>query len=118
MAATSVCVPGRAIAPSPGDSARPAGRPGPGFYQVTALPWALVCVGFCVPVKPAPGSVELLQSSFLGPQSQMLLGLIFQVPGPWAGYPDGLRSLTPMEEALCYGYSPVCGSPSWGGYGV
>lgn len=57
--------------------------------------------------------MELLQLSPSGLQSQILWGLIFLVPDPWAGEPDvGLRTLTPVGEPLQCNYSPVCGSPT------
>ena len=107
VSATSVCVPtvSHSHPPpctSPGDSPRPAGRPDPGSYPVTAF--ALVpgtCEISCVPFKNEvsvfPSPVGLPKLSPSGLQSQMLWGLAFLVQDPRAGEPDvGLRTLTPV----------------------
>jgi len=100
---------------SPWDSASPAGRSGPGSYQITPFAVSLgVCEFLCVPFKNegciSPSSVGLLQLSPTGLQSQMLWRLWY-----WTGPGEldvGLRTPTPMEESLWYNYSPVGGSPT------
>ena len=63
-----------------GDPPRHIGRSGPGFYEVTALPWVPVNKKPCapsksgVPVSLSPG--ELLHSNPASFETQMLLGLL------------------------------------------
>ena len=88
---------------SPGDSASPAGKSGPGSYQITPFAVSLgVCEFLCVPFKNegciSPSSVRLLQLSPTGLQSQVLWRLWY-----WTG--DGeldvrLRTPTPMGVSV------------------
>ena len=118
--------PGQARAASPGDSPRPAGRSGPRFYQITALPCVLLRVGFCVPVKSgvsvSPRPVQLLQllpPPRSGPSKPNALETYIHRAGPRAGEPDvGLRTLTPVGESLQYNYSPVYGLSIWEVWGL
>ena len=78
---------------SPKDSPRPAGRSGPGTYQITAFALGRrACEILCAPFKSevliSPNLVGLLQSSPAGLQGQMLWGLVFPVLDP------RLRNLT------------------------
>ena len=97
---------------SPGDPPRPAGRSGPGSYEVTAFSLGLdVHKTFCPPSKSgvsvSPSPVEFLRSSPAGLLSQMLWGLLL-MPAPKAEMPDvGLRTLTPVGDPN--NYFPVCG---------
>ena len=103
---------------SPGDSSRPAGRSGPGSYQITAFALGprvheILCAPFKSEVSYFPSPVGLLQLSPAGFQSQMLWGLILLVLDLQTGEPDvGLRTLTAVGEPLQYNYSPgVCCPP-------
>ena len=107
---------------NPGDHPRPAGRSGPGSYEVTVFALGPVvhktlCVSSKSGVSVSPIPVELLWSRPTGLQRQMPLGLFIQTPQTWE--PGvGLRTLSPMGELLWYNYSPVCELPTPGGYGV
>ena len=82
-----------------GDPLRPAGRSGPGSYEVTAFalgPGAheTLCAPSQSGVSVSPSPVELLHSSAAGLQSQMLWGLLLLMPNPQAEEPEeGLRTL-------------------------
>ena len=61
----------------------------------------------------SPDSVELLQLSPAGLQSQMLWGLLLLMQDPQAGETDfRLRTCTSAEELLRYNYFLVCGFPT------
>ena len=61
----------------------------------------------------SPDSVELLQLSPAGLQSQMLWGLLLLMQDPQVGETDfWLRTCTSAEELLRYNYFPVCGFPT------
>ena len=72
----------------------------------------------CVPCKHrvavSLGPVEFLRLNPTGLQSQILWGLLLQLPDPQATKPYvGLRTFTPLGELLWYNYFPVCGLPTW-----
>ena len=109
MTATSVCVPSVSHSHTPtssGDPSRPAGRFGPGSYEITAFALGpgmreILCVPFESEVSIPPNPVKLLQSSPTGLQNQVLWGLLFPILDPWAGRPAvGFRTLTPVREPL------------------
>ena len=63
-----------------------------------------MCFKSEVPILPSPLGL------------QKVLGLIFPAQNALAGEPEvGLRPLAPLGEPLQCNYSPVCGSPTWGG---
>ena len=100
-------------------SPRPAGRSGPGSYQITAFALGIVYEILFAPFKSdtsiSPRPVGLPKLSPTGLQSQMLWGIIFLVQDPQAGEPNvGLRTLTPLGEPLRYNYSPGFGPPTQG----
>ena len=103
-----------------GDSPRPAGKSGPGSYQITAFALSpracdILCTPFKNEVSVSPSPVGLLILSPAGLKSQMFWELIFPVQGPQAGEPDvGLRTLTAVGEPLQCNYPPVVGHPPGG----
>lgn len=105
---------------SPGDSPRPAGRCGPGSYQLTAFALVPVRVRFCGrPLRVKP----LFPLSCGAPaiKPRWLWGLVFPVLEPRAGEPDmRLKARTPVGERLQCIYSPACGSAvcRGRGYGI
>ena len=78
----------------------------PCFFQIAASSLGarareILCVLFMSEDFISPSPVGLLQLSTAGLQFQMLWGLVFLVPEPWAWEPDvGLRTLTPVGEPL------------------
>ena len=99
----------------PRSSPRPAGKPGPGSYEVMALalgPRAhkTLCVPFKSEVFVFCSPMEFLWSSPPGPQSQRLWGFLFPMPVLQDRKPDiELRILTPVGELLWYNNSLVYG---------
>ena len=97
---------------------RPAGRSGPGSYEVIASslgPIAhetLIAPSKCgVSLSPSP--VAFLWSSLTDILSQMLQGFLIPVTDPQAGETDmGLRTVTAMGKHLWYNYFPDWGSPT------
>ena len=113
--ATSVLVPtvSHSHTPaSPGDPPRPAGRSGPGSYEVTAFSLGpcehkTLCAPSKSGVSLSLSPVEPLWSSL---QSQMLWGLLLLMPDPHAGESEvGLSTLPSVGESLRYIYFLVCG---------
>ena len=88
-----------AVATSPGDSPRPAGRSGPSTYQMTAFVLGRVAFGVHFPQTPG-----LLKSSSASLQSLMPWGLVFLVLGSPMG-----SELIPVGNRCRSGECPVLG---------
>ena len=78
---------------SPGDPPRPAGRSGPGSYQITVFALGpsvceILCALFKTEVSISPNPAEFLQSSPAGLQNQMLWWFLFPIADLWAGGAD------------------------------
>lgn len=123
MSASSVYVPSMSCSthpPTPGDSPRPAGRCGPGSYQLTAFALVPVRVRFCGrPLRVKP--LFTLSCGAPAIKPEWLWGLVFPVLEPRAGEPDmRLKARTPVGERLQCIYSPACGSAvcRGRGYGI
>ena len=84
----------------------PAGRSGPGSYEITAVftgswcTWDLVCTSKSrFSVFPSP--VEFPQSNPTGLQSQFLWGILFALPDPQAGEAVSGSELSLLWENFC-----------------
>lgn len=87
------------------------------------FPWSLCFAlqpsaheSLCAPFKKwssfHPSPMELLRTSPIGLQWQMLQGLLLPMPDLQVWGPDmELRTLTPVGESLWYSYFPVYGLP-------
>lgn len=104
---------------SPGDSLRPAGRPGPGscgvshWFALGSSACKILCASFKSGVSVFLSPVQLLHSSPIGLQSQMFWGLFLPMPEPQAGGQTWGSELRPVVEPLQYNYFPVHGLPTW-----
>ena len=102
---------------SPGDPQRPAGRSGPGFYEVTAFSLGPgIRETLCAPTRSGvcfsqSCGVPVIKSHW--PSKPNALEAPPPMPDPQTVEPDvGLRTLTPVGELLQYNCFPVCGSPT------
>lgn len=103
----------------PGDSPRPAGRPGPGSYQITSLALGLGARRLVWLLKR---EISVFRKSCGAPASKpcwpsesRALGACSPGAGP-RGRGGGniwLRPLPPVGEALSHDDSPAPGSPTW-----
>ena len=90
----------------PGCPSRTVARFNPDPHGDFALPWdpvqvKVLCVPFQNGVSISPSPVELLCTSPIGLQCQMLQGLFLPVPDPHMGEFDvGHKTLTPVGESL------------------
>ena len=123
MSAPSVYVSRWATGCSPGPVSlgyppRPASRSGSGTYEIAAFAFSpgareILCALFKSEVSISPNSVELLQLSPTGLQSQIFWGLFVPMLDPSAMESVlGLWTLTFMGEPLLYNISLVCELPT------
>lgn len=87
---------------SPGDSSIPADRCGLGFDHITAfaLDPGLHEIPFKSEISISPSFVGFLPLSLAGLQNQMLWGLVFPVPDPWAGESEESSELSFLWQNL------------------